>query len=73
MKPRCGTVERAFQLARESSLTSVEQIRRRLKNEGYVDWEFQLAGREIRRQLQRIVAAKRSLTAYGPDAKSKQE
>lgn len=58
-KRRPGTVERAFELARDSELVTVEQIRRRLKAEGYIDWEFQLSGRSIRRQLQEIVAAKR--------------
>jgi hypothetical protein len=54
-------VERAFELARDSSFTTVEKIRRKLKAEGYIDWEFQLAGRGIRRQLQEIVAAKRDM------------
>ena len=71
MKPRPGTVERAFELARESSLATVEQIRRRLKDEGYTDWEFQLSGRTIRRQLQRIVSAKR--TRLGGNAKSQDD
>lgn len=60
---RPGTVERALELARGSSLTTVEQIRRRLKAEGYVDWEFQLSGKQIRTQLRDIVSAKRKLNA----------
>jgi hypothetical protein len=56
---RPGTIERAFELARGSSLPTVEQIRRRLKAEGYVDWEFQLSGKQIRSQLRDIVSAKR--------------
>ena len=59
MQIRPGTVERAFELARDSQIMTVEKIRRRLKAEGYVDWEFQLSGREIRRQLQALVVAKR--------------
>ena len=60
---RPGTIERAFELARGSSLTTVEQIRRRLKAEGYIDWEFQLSGKQIRAQLRDIVSAKRTLRA----------
>ena len=63
MHIRPGTVERAFELARESQIMTVEKIRRKLKAEGYVDWEFQLSGREIRRQLQALVVAKRKRAA----------
>ncbi|MES1200305.1 MAG: hypothetical protein ABUS57_02510 [Pseudomonadota bacterium] len=59
MTRRLGTVERAFDLAQNSDILTVEAIRRRLKAEGYSDWEFQLSGREIRRQLQALVVAKR--------------
>ena len=52
-------MERAFELARESELLTIEKIRHRLKAEGYLDWAFQLSGRQIRRQLQAIIAAKR--------------
>lgn len=57
---RAGTVERAFELARDSQLMTVEKIRQQLKIEGYLDWDFQLSGRAIRRQLQQIIAAKRA-------------
>jgi len=63
MTIRPGTVERAFELARHSQIMTVEKIRRQLKAEGYIDWEFQLSGREIRRQLQALVVAKRRLDA----------
>jgi hypothetical protein len=59
MTLRPGTIQRAFELAHDSDVLTVEKIRRRLKAEGYVDWEFQLSGREIRRQLQALVVAKR--------------
>jgi len=62
-KRRPGTIERAFELAYDSSLTTVEQIRRRLKAEGYIDWEFQLSGKQIRAQLRDIVNARRTLRA----------
>jgi len=71
MMIRPGTVERAFELARDSQIMTVEKIRRRLKAEGYVDWEFQLSGREIRRQLQAIVVAKRKRVAESLDAHSR--
>jgi len=60
MPIRLGTVERAFDLAHNSELRTVELIRRRLKGEGYADWEEQLSGTTIRRQLRAIVAAKRA-------------
>ena len=66
MKKQLGTVERAFDLARNSPITTVEQIRRRLKAEGYSDWEFQLSGREIRRQLQALVVSKRKRASAEP-------
>ena len=68
MSRRPGTVERAFELARDSQITTVENIRRRLKAEGYIDWEFQLSGREIRRQLQALVVAKRERAGAGDKA-----
>ncbi len=59
MQKRLGTVERAFELAHHSELMTVEKIRRRLKAEGYSDWQEQLSGTSIRKQLRTIVAAKR--------------
>jgi hypothetical protein len=64
MKRIPGTIERAFELARNSPILTVEKIRRQLKAEGYIDWEFQLSGREIRRQLQALVVAKRKRLAH---------
>lgn len=59
MNARPGTIERAFELARNSQLTTVEQIRKQLKAEGYGDWQEQLSGSHIRQQLREIVWAKR--------------
>ena len=70
MVRRPGTVERAFELAQDSQLMTVEKIRRRLKAEGYSDWEFQLSGRSIRRQLQALVVAKRNRVSQAEDVET---
>ena len=48
---RIGTVERAFQLAREGACRSVSDIRERLTAEGYEGVFSHLNGMSIRRQL----------------------
>ena len=73
MSHRPGTIERAFDLAKNSPILTVEKIRRRLKAEGYVDWEFQLSGREIRRQLRALVVAKRKALAMQEDGADRQQ
>jgi hypothetical protein len=47
--PIVNTIERAFQLAREA--TSVDEIRFRLRKEGYSNVDVHLSGRQIRAQL----------------------
>lgn len=49
--PEQGTVERAFELARSGTCLSMEDIRRRLKAEGYENTQAHLAGSAIRKQL----------------------
>jgi hypothetical protein len=49
-----NVVERAFQLAAESS--DVEQIRKALKQEGYLNVDAHLAGPSIRNDLKKRLA-----------------
>lgn len=48
-----GIIERAFQLARQ--LASVEEIRSRLRKEGYSHVDAHLMGRKIRGDLVKII------------------
>jgi hypothetical protein len=48
-----GIIERAFQLARQ--LASVEEIRSRLRKEGYAQVDAHLMGRKIRGDLVKII------------------
>lgn len=48
-----GLIERAFQLALES--TNVEEIRSRLRKEGYSNVDAHLMGRKIRSDLVRAI------------------
>ncbi len=50
-----GTIERAFELA--SSLTTVEDVRKALKTEGYSNVDAHLAGPSIRADLKRHLGA----------------
>ena len=54
------TLERAFDLARSGEFTSVEEIRRKLKQERFDQVEAHLAGASINRQLRRICDAARA-------------
>ena len=51
-----NTIERAFQLARSGSVQTLDDLRRRLKSEGYEAVEAHLAGAAIRKQLAQIFA-----------------
>lgn len=48
------TLERAFELARSGGCASVQDIRRRLKSEGYDQVEAHLAGPSLGKQLRRL-------------------
>lgn len=56
--PRIGTVERAFQLAREGACRSVSDIRERLTAEGYEGVFSHLNGMSIRHQLATALKAR---------------
>lgn len=49
-----GIIERAFQLA--ANLTTVEEVRKALKSEGYSNVDAHLAGPSIRADLKRNFA-----------------
>lgn len=53
MKHPTDTVERAFQLAEES--TSVDEIRAKLKKEGYSNVDAHLNGGQIRSALTKLM------------------
>ena len=55
---RIGTVERAFQLAREGACLSVSDIRERLSAEGYESVFSHLNGMSIRQQLATALKAR---------------
>jgi hypothetical protein len=61
-----STLERAFALARSGELSSVNEIRQRLKAERYDQVEGHLAGHSIGRQLRQICdEARRARLAEG--------
>jgi hypothetical protein len=51
--PAPGIIERAFQLAQDSA--NVEEIRTRLRKEGYFNVDAHLMGRKIRSDLVKII------------------
>ncbi len=55
--PKMGTVERAFELAREGACHNVGDIRQQLKIEGYSSYEEHLAGVSIKKQLLALMKA----------------
>lgn len=48
-----GVIERAFELAQISA--NVEEIRARLRREGYANVDGHLMGRQIRAELNRVI------------------
>jgi hypothetical protein len=56
-----GTVERAFALAASGDCASVEDIRTRLKREGFTQIGGHLSGLAIRRQLRAICDSAKGL------------
>jgi hypothetical protein len=53
-----STLERALELARQSTCRSVEEIRRTLKTEGYSNIEQHLAGASIKKQLTAAISTR---------------
>lgn len=60
MNPNPTTIERAFQLARSGSVTSLNEIRLQLKREQFSNVHEHMEGASIRRQLIAIIQAARS-------------
>ncbi|HVP83161.1 MAG TPA: hypothetical protein VMS78_00435 [Rhizomicrobium sp.] len=57
MNDRPTTLERAFQLANSGECANVDQIRLRLKREGYSDGQAHTKGPSIRNQLSKLCQA----------------
>jgi hypothetical protein len=57
------TLERAFELARSGDCSSLQDIRRRLKSEGFDQVEAHLAGPAIGKQLRRLCEEARTTSA----------
>jgi hypothetical protein len=55
MHPSTTELERAFQLAKSGDCRSVDEIRKKLSQEGY--YATQVTGKGLMRQLQAIIAA----------------
>ena len=55
MDPRITELERAFQLAKSGECRSLDEIRKKLSQEGY--YATQVTGKGLMRQLQAIIAA----------------
>jgi hypothetical protein len=55
---KMGTIERAFQLAREGACHSINDIRDRLLREGYPNVLSHTAGVSIKKQLKAILVAR---------------
>lgn len=57
MNDRPTTLERAFQLAKSGECANVDQVRMRLKSEGYSDGQAHTKGPSIRGQLSKLCQA----------------
>ena len=64
MDSRTTELERAFQLAMSGDCRSVDEIRKKLSQEGY--YATQITGKSLLRQLQALIAA-------GLDARAKRD
>jgi hypothetical protein len=64
MDPAITAIERAFQLAKSSSCSTVSDIKRRLASEGYS--ASQISGRTLARQLVALIKARPPESAEPP-------
>ncbi len=60
MSEQISTVERAFELARSGACTSVNDLRQRLRREGYDAVHLHLHGASINKQLVDLINAARA-------------
>ena len=58
MQPNTTALERAFELARCGTCTSIKDIKQRLNAEGY--WNDVIEGRQLDQQLRGLIEAKAS-------------
>ena len=61
MKPNVNAIERAFELARTGNCVTLDEIRRCLRAEGYLDL---VVGRHLSAQLRQLIR-EASPTSYG--------
>jgi hypothetical protein len=55
-----NTVERAFELARSGRYSTIEHLKRRLRQEGFVAVDVHLGGKAIKNQLMALMKTARS-------------
>jgi hypothetical protein len=60
MSDSLTTIERAFGIARSGSSRSIEDLKRRLKREGYDSVEAHLSGASIKRELTKLIKGSRA-------------
>lgn len=58
-----SVIERAFELARSGTCSSVQEVAQRLKREGFESVEAHLAGMSIRRQLKELCSTNTAIAA----------
>lgn len=58
MDPSFSTIERAFQLARES--TSLDEVKAKLRGEGYSNVDAHLTGKQIKSDLTKVLKKRTS-------------
>jgi len=59
MDPRISALERAFQLARSGQVANIEEIKLKLKREGYQVDARDYGGQSLRSQLRELIKAAR--------------
>jgi hypothetical protein len=64
MVHKTTALERAFELARSGNFDSVTELKKRLKAEGYPEYEFE--GRALSRQLSKLIHEARGLPVPKP-------
>lgn len=60
MSDSITTVERAFEIARSGASLSIEDLKRRLKREGYDSVDAHLTGASIKRELTKLIKGSRA-------------
>jgi hypothetical protein len=66
MDPKVSALERVFQLARSGQVANIEDIKKRLKREGYQVSAAAFEGLSIRSQLRGLIKAARLAAGEPP-------